>query len=104
MTEYITVVRTSDVGSGQSTWVDIKGREIALFNVDGTYYAIDNECSHMGGPLGEGRLEGTIVTCPWHGSRFDVRTGQAVGPPARDPVRVYAVQVEGQEVKIALES
>jgi len=104
MAEYVTVARASDVAPGQAIWVEVKGRQIALFNLDGTYYAIDNECSHLGGPLAEGRIQGAVVTCPWHGSRFDVRTGQVVGPPAREPVRAYRVQVEGQEVKVALES
>lgn len=103
MAEYVTVARTSDLEPGQALWVEVKGRQIAVFNVDGTYYAVDNECSHLGGPLAEGRLQGVVVTCPWHSSRFDVRTGQVVGPPARDPVRVYRVQVEGQDVKVALE-
>jgi nitrite reductase/ring-hydroxylating ferredoxin subunit len=102
--EYVTILRASQLQPGQATWVDVKGREIALFNVDGTYYAIDNECSHLGGPLGEGRLDGAVVTCPWHGSRFDVRTGQVVSAPARDPVRAYPVQVEGDDVQVALES
>jgi nitrite reductase/ring-hydroxylating ferredoxin subunit len=104
MAEYVTIARTSDLEPGQAAWMDVNGREIALFNVNGTYYATDNECTHMGGPLGEGRLDGTIVTCPWHGSRFDVRTGQVVSSPARDSVRAYPVQIEGNEVRVSLES
>ncbi len=102
MPEVVTVAHTTDLKPGQAAWVDVKGRQIALFNVDGTYYALDNECTHLGGPLGEGQLTGPVVTCPWHGSRFDVRTGQVVGPPAREPVQSFPVQVEGQEVRVAL--
>lgn len=60
---------------GSGTSVDAGGRTLALFNVDGTLYALDNTCPHRGGPLGEGDLDGAIVTCPWHGWRYDVTTG-----------------------------
>lgn len=54
----------------------------SLFNVDGTFFALDNTYTHRGGPLAEGEISGHEVTCPWHGARFDVRTGEVVGPPA----------------------
>lgn len=60
------------------------GREIALFNVQGKIYALDNACPHMGGPLGEGELEGCVVTCPWHGWQFDVKTGACLNMPGDD--------------------
>jgi nitrite reductase/ring-hydroxylating ferredoxin subunit len=76
-------------------------RELALFNVDGRYYAIDNACVHQGGPLGEGTLDGSIVTCPWHGWRYDVRTGEN---PLDDRFRVacFPVRVEGTSVLVEI--
>jgi len=69
------IAETKDLPPGSGTIVEAGGRTLALFNVDGTFYAIDNTCLHRGGPLGEGDLDDTIVTCPWHGWRYDVTTG-----------------------------
>jgi nitrite reductase (NADH) small subunit len=69
------VARTRDIEPGAGAIVDVGGRRLALFNVEGVFYAIDNSCPHRGGPLGEGDLVGAVVTCPWHGYRYDVRTG-----------------------------
>ena len=71
-------MRIAEIGGllpGTGTSVDAGGRTLALFNVDGALYAVDNTCPHRGGPLGEGDLDGTVVTCPWHGWRYDVTTG-----------------------------
>ena len=73
-------------------------KQVAIFNVDGQFYATQAECTHRGGPLCEGALWGTIVTCPWHGSEFDVRNGEVVTPPAEDPLKTYAVQVEDGKI------
>jgi 3-phenylpropionate/trans-cinnamate dioxygenase ferredoxin component len=94
----VKVTQVSQVASGTGTVVSVEGKAIALFNVGGTFYAIANECTHMGGPLGKGRLEGTTVTCPWHGSQFDVTSGQVKKAPARRPVVTYPVRVEGDDV------
>ncbi len=72
----------------------------ALFKVNGKVYCLDNTCTHVGGPLCQGTLRDAVVQCPWHGSRFDVRSGQVVGPPARKPVRSYPVTIEGGKVWI----
>ena len=84
---------TKDVPAGEGRVVEAGGRTVALFNVDGAFYALDNTCAHRGGPLGEGDTEGTIVICPWHGWRWDVTTGANANNPA---VRVscYPVTVE----------
>lgn len=89
----------ADVPEGGATCVTVDAKPYGLFKVSAKVYCLDNRCTHMGGPLCEGNLEGPIVTCPWHGSRFDVRTGQVVGPPARAPVRSYPVTVEGGAVR-----
>jgi len=74
MAEFVKVAQVSDLQPGAGKVVMVKDRAIALFNVDGTFYAIDNICLHRGGPLGEGELEGCVVTCPWHGWQYDVKT------------------------------
>lgn len=91
-----------EVSPGKSKIVDVGGKAIALFNINGTFYAINNRCTHVGGPLGQGSVEGNVVICPWHGSRFDITTGNVVGPPARRPVTTYRVIVEGEDILIDL--
>ncbi len=73
---------------------------MAIFNVEGTIYAMGGTCTHEGGPLGEGDLDGTVVTCPWHGAQFDVTTGQVVGPPAAQNEPAYEVLVEGEDISV----
>jgi len=70
--------KLSEIPSGSIKEVQVGGQAIALANVGGTLYAINNTCLHRGGPLGEGQLEGSVVTCPWHGWQFNVATGKAV--------------------------
>ena len=76
------VAAIEDVPVGQGRVVEAEGKDLALFNVDGAFYAIDNACVHRGGPLGEGDLEGKIVLCPWHAWRWDVTTGANANNPA----------------------
>jgi len=73
--------------------VEVNGKRIAVFNVDGQFFALDNTCTHRGGLLAEGEVSGHEVTCPYHGAIFDVRTGAVVGPPARRPVARYSVRL-----------
>ena len=91
----------SDVAPGTGKVVTVGGKEIALFNVDGTFYALDNECPHRGGPLGEGDLEGCIITCPWHAWKYDVRTGESITDDLK--VSRYEVKVEGGDVEVAVD-
>ena len=100
MADYVKVATTSEVEPGQSRLVEVKGKPIALFNVDGKFFAVDNTCTHRGGPLAEGAISGHEVTCPWHGARFDVRTGEVAGPPAQKGVARYGVRVTGADVEI----
>jgi 3-phenylpropionate/trans-cinnamate dioxygenase ferredoxin component len=89
-----------DLAAGEGRVVEAAGRTLALFNVDGTYYAIDNACSHRGGPLGEGDLDGRVVSCPWHAWRWDVCTGANVNNPA---VKVACFPVSVEEGAIFVE-
>jgi nitrite reductase/ring-hydroxylating ferredoxin subunit len=93
------VTDASAVPPGEGRVLEAQGKTLALFNCDGTFYAIDNTCLHRGGPLGEGDLDGTTVICPWHGWRWDVTTGANVMNAA---VRVscYPVKVEGGAVLV----
>ncbi|MBI2845007.1 MAG: non-heme iron oxygenase ferredoxin subunit [Chloroflexi bacterium] len=100
MPESVKVATIQDLKPGQGKLVQVEGKDIALFNVNGQFFAIDDVCTHAGGPLSEGTLEGTTVTCPWHGSKFDVRSGQVLGAPAQKGVASYTVKVEGQDILI----
>lgn len=102
MGNIVEVGKTDDLEPGQGMLVEVEGREIALFNCDGTYYAIDNECTHVGGPLCEGELEGDTVRCPWHGAEYNLKTGEVLRPPAEKGVSSYKVHVEGNTIKIEI--
>ena len=79
---------------------DIDGTKVSVAAAGGSLYAFDDACTHMGCSLGEGRLEGTIVTCPCHGSQFDVTSGAVIRGPAHQPVRSRSVQTEGDDLLI----
>jgi nitrite reductase/ring-hydroxylating ferredoxin subunit len=99
--EFVTVGKLSDLAAGSGKVVDVNGKAVALFNVGGAIYAIDNTCRHRGGPLGEGSLEGNLVTCPWHMWEYDVTTGEFIAN-REIKLATYAVQVEGDEIKVAV--
>ena len=101
MPEYMIVAHVGDLEPGQGKVVEIKGKIIALFNVEGKFFALDNTCLHMGGPVGEGYLEGNIVTCPWHGWQYNVENG-VMEFDSDQILKTYEVKVEGQEVKIGI--
>ena len=98
----VVVGTETEVPEGAATCATANQRRFALFKVGGKVYCLDNTCTHMGGPLCEGRVQGSIVQCPWHGSRFDVTSGSVVGPPARKPVRSYPVTIEDGKIVIDL--
>jgi 3-phenylpropionate/trans-cinnamate dioxygenase ferredoxin component len=97
MPERVRIAACSDVPPGSGRVVVALGRVLALFNLEGEYFAVDNSCPHRGGPLGEGHLAGCIVTCPWHGWQFDVKTGKSP-LDARHSVRTVALQREGMDL------
>ena len=98
----VKVAKVEDVLPGTGKVVQAGDTVLALFNLGGTFYALNNTCTHVGGPLGEGNVDDHIVICPWHGSRFDITNGQVLGPPARRPVATYPVQIQGGEVFVEL--
>jgi len=96
----VEVGRVGDVPLGEGRVVEAAGKVLALFNVDGVYYAVDNTCPHRGGPLGEGDLDGRTVRCPWHAWSWDVGTGANVNNPA---VKVACYPVTVAEGAILVE-
>ena len=100
VTQFIRVGSTDEVPPGVTRRVDFDGREVLLANVDGNYYAVGNVCTHEEGPLDQGILDGYEVQCPWHESRFDLRSGEPTQGPAMAPVPTYEVKVEGTDILI----
>ena len=103
MADYVKVAQANEIEPNYGKLVEVQGKKFALFNVDGKFYAIDNTCTHRGGPLSEGDLRGDEVTCPWHGSRFNVKTGSVLTPPARQGVKSFPVRVTGDDVEVEIE-
>ena len=103
MPEFKTVAKVSEVEPGSLKQIELDMEtEICLANIDGTFYAVNGQCSHEGGPLGEGDLDGTTVLCPWHAGEFNVTTGDVVGPPPDEPVAKYEVRIQGDDVQVAV--
>ena len=102
MSRFVKVATTDEMATQPAKCVEVDGEKIALFKVDGALYALSDTCTHRGGPLSEGEAEGTEVICPWHGARFDLRTGAAVGPPAQTGVKSYPVKVTDRDIEIEI--
>ena len=102
MGEFFKATAATEIAAGQGRTCEIQGKKIAVFNVDGQFCAIDDTCVHRGGPLGEGDLDGKIVTCPWHGWQYDVTTGVSpVNPAAK--VKRYNCRVEGDDIVVEVD-
>lgn len=100
MPKFIKVARREEIGPGQKRIVEVDGILVVVVNFDGNFYAIEDVCTHDGGPLGEDGLEGYQIICPRHGARFDVRTGEVLALPAFEPVPTYEVRVEGDDILV----
>ena len=100
MATFVKIAKTAEVEPGCGKSFEVNGKRIAPFNVEGTLYALDDTCTHRGGPLSEGDLNGNQVTCPWHGAVFDVTTGGVLRPPAPGGVLRYNVRVEGEDIAV----
>ncbi len=103
MSKFVKVARADDIQPGAKMIVEVDGIELVIVNLNGEFYAVEDVCTHDGGPLGEGRLSGHALICPRHGARFDVRTGAALSMPAVDPAPAYAVRVEDGDVLVELD-
>ena len=100
MAGFVKVAKTDEISPGHGKLVEAGGKKIALFNVEGAFYAIDDTCTHVGGPLSERSLDGKEVTCPWHGAIYDVTSGKVLSPPAPQGVARYDVRVEGSDIEV----
>jgi 3-phenylpropionate/trans-cinnamate dioxygenase ferredoxin component len=97
---FVTVAKVGEIPEGGRRIVRIDDQAIAVFHLDGGYYAIEDVCTHDGGPVAEGPLEGDIIECPRHGAKFNVKTGAVVAFPAVSPVPTYAVRIRGDEIQV----
>ncbi len=103
MTTWLTVARTSDIPPERVAVFHVGDHEVAVCNLGGEFYAIDDLCTHDGGSLDQGELDDAEIECPRHGARFDVRTGAAVQLPAFEPVETHEVRVESDTVQVSME-
>ncbi|GAC1416738.1 MAG: nitrite reductase small subunit NirD [Candidatus Velthaea sp.] len=100
--EYVPVAKVTEIAAGSGKAFTVGKREIAVFNIEGTFYALDNTCPHQGGPLAEGWIEGTTVTCPWHAWCFEMSDGKmTLGDYAE--VDAFDVRIEGDTVAVSRE-
>lgn len=101
MGQFVKVASLSELAAGTGRAVEVQGKSIALFNVNGKVYATDNTCLHQGGPLGEGTLEDDVVTCPWHMWQYNVRTGENL-EDSMLKVDTYPVRVSGDDIEVEI--
>jgi 3-phenylpropionate/trans-cinnamate dioxygenase ferredoxin component len=102
MPGFIRVAKVSDLPDPGKILVEVDDRLVALFKVDGQFFALDDVCTHDGGPLAEGKLEDHTIACPRHGAKFDIRNGKALTMPATQPTVAHEVQIVGDEVQVKL--
>ena len=102
MSEFQKVARTSDVPEPGKTTIDVDERLVVLIHAGGSWYCIDDVCTHDGGPLGEGPLDGDAIVCPRHGAKFGFKTGDALTMPATEPTAVHEVKVDGDDVLVRI--
>jgi 3-phenylpropionate/trans-cinnamate dioxygenase ferredoxin subunit len=98
--EFVTVATVDELQPGERMVVELGRRWVAIFNVEGMYYAIEDVCTHDDGPLAEGELNGCIIACPRHGATFDIRTGKVLSAPAMVDVKSYDVQIQGNDIQV----
>lgn len=100
MAEWVNVGSLEEIPPGQHKTIDINEVMIAVFNLDGKFYAIEDVCTHEGGVLTGGTVESNVITCPRHGAQFDIRTGDVLAPPAYEPVATFPVRVHEGMVQV----
>jgi len=99
MSDWIDVCKAEDLRPGEHVVVDLDGTAVAVFNLDGAFYAIEDVCTHDGAEIASGELDGDVIVCPRHGARFCIRTGEALTPPAYEDLHVFPVRVENGMVQ-----
>ena len=101
MAQWTKVTTKSELAPGKCKAAEVNGRNLAIYNVNGTFYVTDNTCAHQGGPLGEGLLQGSVITCPWHAWQFDVTNGESVFD-SETKVATFAVRIDDNDVLVDL--
>jgi len=102
MTDFVKVTTKEQLPPGKMVSAWVGGRRILLYNIDGEFYATDEQCSHREYSLEKGQLTGKVLTCPGHGARFDVTTGAVLNPPAKIPLPTHTVKVEGNQILVSI--
>jgi 3-phenylpropionate/trans-cinnamate dioxygenase ferredoxin subunit len=102
MQGFVKAATLSELPPGKCKAVDVEGVKMVLVNSGGTIHALEDSCSHLGAPLSQGFLAKTSITCEWHGASFDLKTGEALNAPAKDPVTIYEVRIVGDDIEVLL--
>ena len=102
MGPFVTAAKQQDIPPGTGVASECGGRPVAIFNIEGNFHAVQGKCPHRGGPLGEGELEGNVVTCPWHAWRFDVCTGANADNPNLK-LTCFPVKLEGDDILVEID-
>lgn len=102
MNAWLDVANVAELAPGMRRVVDVDGIAVAVFNLDGEYFAIRDACPHDGGELSNGELHGAVIVCPRHGARFSIKSGTVLGPPAYEDLRIYAVRVKQGMVQVEM--
>ena len=100
MTDWIDVCKVEDLKPGEHLVVDLDGTDVAVFNLDGEFYAIEDVCTHDGAEIASGELEGDVIVCPRHGARFCIKTGEVLSPPAYEDLHVFPVRVKDSMIQV----
>jgi nitrite reductase/ring-hydroxylating ferredoxin subunit len=102
MAEFIKVAEVDELTEGELMPIEVDGESICLAKVNGDICAFSDNCTHIGGPLSEGELDGDVISCPWHGAQFNIRTGKVLHGPARQDLATYPVKVEGNSILVSV--
>ncbi len=102
MNDFVVAANIADIPDSGKLCIELDDRYVVIVRIDGEYYCLDDVCTHDGGTLGEGELDGFCITCPRHGAQFDVRDGRAVTMPATEPTGSHAVRIEGDTILVRL--
>ena len=100
MGRFVEVAKRSAIPENGAIGVEVEGKRLALINLSGEIYAIDDDCPHEGGPLSEGTISGEEIVCPWHTSHFNIKTGRVIMDPATTDVATYKVRLVGETVEV----
>ena len=100
MSGFVEVAKTTEIADQSAKCFEVEGKRIAIFNLGGEFYAIDDTCTHRGGPLSEGLVEDDEIECPWHGAHFNIKSGEVTADPAPEGVTKYNLQVTGDTIEI----